>query len=249
MTLYGRLIRGEQEQENHVYRRIVEILGKIRLSDEEMQFAMACAQAHYEQHHEEGAANTPRWVSDLDCSPREHMDSIRVVLHELLLSKWGRELGPIQAVAKGMKNFANGLRCRDGQWQTLRGRNLQQVIQDIQGTFDREALANAIQASGWSRVLRQKRDWLRQWIRNDATVLELRQFIRYVSGTSALPAGRNITLTPGRHQPFPSASSCFLNLQTSSQFCTVDRFTDSTYEGFIETLRMAFEEPDGYTQG
>lgn len=122
---------------------------------------------------------------------------VRQALEQLQLNQNTKSiLQGIHAVAKGMKalcrkgNAAYQLVHFDRVWnRDFHGSNVTNFATALQGALDRRAIANAITYTGNNQVIQQKVRWLKEWIQDEATLLEnIRKFLKFVVGVTSLPS-------------------------------------------------------------
>lgn len=172
----------------------------------------------------------------------------------------GREVEPIFRIAQGMAaasvtNRAHSEAQQVASWNAFvtvqgspqtRGGRLQTTIQ---GLLDREQVASAIRGYNGANLnssdsLRVKVDWIREWIRSEATEIDkVKAFLRFVTGSASLNTRNPPTINPTTGiGVLPNAHTCFhymdlnpnhLNLVNSRGEVLVD---GSTYEGFTQIL-------------
>lgn len=107
-----------------------------------------------------------------------------------------KQLAPIHAIAAGFE------RIMQHHLPTWRTQPVQQLIERIQGTLDREVILNAvINQAGL------KGEWLIYWLRHEATKKQLEDWLIFTTGSSSFTHG-SITLTFGAPSILPSAVTC-----------------------------------------
>ncbi|HSX10940.1 MAG TPA: hypothetical protein VLF94_04405 [Chlamydiales bacterium] len=154
-----------------------------------------------------------------------------------------KSLPAIHALAKGMKE----IRAR------IDNIGFREFSRKIQGSLDRNVIINAIRVQGFNRGVQRKVDWLKEWIRDEATDDELQKFIKFVGGTSCLPVGRAIQVAEqdvNNPLPVPRAHSCFFQIDISPVDAAYGPHNDHTKENFIRSLKeLALTDPTQYSMG
>lgn len=113
-------------------------------------------------------------------------------LKDFLVEQFGSIMITIQSIARHLPQEVTNaiLEAENGAAYSLR----------IQGLkFDRNALANRITASEYQpEEIRQKAEWIRKFIRDERQNQEwVEMFLSFVTGSSTLPQGKNITIVGG----------------------------------------------------
>lgn len=132
----------------------------------------------------------------------------------------GENIAPIHALARGMKG-----RCVppgstitvNTYWnQVMRNIRPEVLNTEIQGSLDRGRILASLddQLHYSNRCLQARVNWLLEWVREDATELELKQFLKFVTGSTSCPQeGKKITFKiKDARDPFPKASTCALSI-------------------------------------
>ncbi|NGX51282.1 MAG: hypothetical protein K1060chlam2_01147 [Chlamydiae bacterium] len=129
-------------------------------------------------------------------------------LRELFFTEYNgdQRLAPIHAIAQGMKEFSlfsADKKSVNRYWDNFSKQPNQSWIfnERVQGVLDRKALCKCIRISSQvSAYVRIRANWIKKWIResppNGATESELRQFLKFITGsTSNPPEGKAIYLS------------------------------------------------------
>lgn len=174
---------------------------------------------------------------------------------------------PIRAIAQGMMSacvkggpYADLEARRSTRWeQEIRRLDPQAMSDKIQGSVDRETIASSIQIHGGSvnPEITKKTGWLQKWIRNSASDQDIRNFLKFTTGSTSLLAGKKITIRQQVHSaampmlPVPRAHTCSLELELAPVPCHSlgSQYDDATEDGFIRALGIALANPEGYQAG
>jgi hypothetical protein len=161
----------------------------------------------------------------------------------------GESLAAIHAIARGMKQALAAIQPRT----PYQGINPAEFERKVQGSLDRAVIAERIIPGPLvNRVVRQKIDWLKEWIRDETTTEEeLHKFVKFVSGSSSLAPDQRIDVAEqSAHDslPVPVAHTCFLRIDISPVNATYGGHNDHNKANFIRALReLALTDPTGYS--
>lgn len=182
-------------------------------------------------------ADNPQYLADL-----------RESLKGVFLQYFESKLIAAHAVARGMGHVLTGHDSED--WETFRQRDHADFSASLQGTIDRESVANSIHYTGSNEVVEQKVEWIKQWI-EEASDKDIQDFLKYTTGSSGLTNGRVIEindyvlLVP---HPFPKVHSCGSLILLSKSYSEFEEMSDNTKEGFLECFKtVVLGESSGYT--
>jgi len=152
-------------------------------------------------------------------------------------------------IARGMRSATES----DEKWDNFIKKDFLAVSGKIQGSLDRELIASSIDSTcpSLTPLIRQKGEWLRNWIRDPTTtVQDLRNFLLFATGSSSLPLGKKLELQKQYSNvlPVPKAHTCSYVLELAPDACGAlgPAFNDGTEEGFRRALRIALVNPIGY---
>lgn len=178
------------------------------------------------------------------------------IFHE---SEFYQAVLPIRAIARGMmlscvKTPVNDEAARRHRWEFLIQSSPFVLSEKIQGSIDKNKIAASILISpaiAHHQEIGKKVTWLKKWISTSATSEDIRNFLVFTTGTTSLPAGKNITITAqgiAPYLPVPKAHTCSfeLELAPTPSNSLGPQFDDSTEEGFIRALGIALANPTGY---
>jgi HECT-domain (ubiquitin-transferase) len=171
--------------------------------------------------------------------------------------KIGALLAPIHAIAGGMKSFCrqgNNLNATNSHWDNniSRIKHIDFSVK-VQGSINRTEIIDSIQVESNNQYLRNKVKWLKEWLSdstNGASDDDIRNFLKFTTGSSSLPVGKKITVTQQLTDvlPFPKTHTCSFELQLSGQPNSIyGPYNDSTKENFIRALKeVVLSNPDAY---
>lgn len=124
-------------------------------------------------------------------------------------------LGPVHQMAKGMKKICS-------EWGNIdkNAFNLK-----VQGSLDPEQIIAAF-SYVYDPVVGQKVDWLKEWLRKEATPLELGNFLKFVTGSSTMVPNMGIKVYDmySFDRAHPVAHTCSNSIEISNRF-----HSDSTH--------------------
>lgn len=202
-------------------------------------------------------------VQEIYESP-ELKTQLRDALADQFKEYFDPRLRAIHAIAEGMKaGCLKGTQNRqmytnDTYWdhQFLRNQNEDYLTfkTALQGTMDRELIAhnirNAYDLATEGGALQTKIRWLKEWITGDgeislsegvpqkASEIELKQFIKFVTGSSALPPTRIMKIFPSGSSPVPTAHTCSHSLDIAREFVgEEDGINDRTKDAFLAIIK------------
>jgi hypothetical protein len=177
--------------------------------------------------------------------------------------QFGAQLAPIHAMAQGMKSI-----CHPGPmyqpndnhyWDIqIQGINYQTFSTKVQGSLDRKEIAQHIQldpsVQGSAQVeIMKKVQWLQEWIldeENGANEEELKNLLKFLTGSSSLPKNQHIHVTAQvfPYYPVPRVHTCSFGMELSpvpSNYGFVHN--DHTKDNFIKSLKaLALQDPSTY---
>lgn len=163
-------------------------------------------------------------------------------------------LAPIHAIAQGMKSF-----CQppvNEVWDKKIMKNDPNAFSaKVQGSVDRQEIVNHIAFSLMpvNSIAQKKTEWLKEWLLHDASDEDVRNFLKYATGSSSLPKEKNITVYQQFTDiiPFPKASTCALAVYISGEpKSSYMDYDDATKENFIRGLKeVVLKNPSAYQTG
>lgn len=183
-------------------------------------------------------------------------------LHRILISTTEHgSMAPIHAIAKGMKSIVF-----DPYWNIhFASQPAAKVSEQIQGSTDRQKVADSFviavpQGTAAFLEIYKKVIWLKIWIKDEATEEEIANLLRFFTGSSGLPLGKNIQVRSQAEPyfPCPKAHTCNLAADFSPvpvkfvpkkgiQPCPKE---EDTAAAFIDVLKKwALSDPNSYGFG
>jgi hypothetical protein len=153
-----------------------------------------------------------------------------------------KQLAPIHAIARGMETFLGTTA-----WFAFTEQAPENVNSKIQGSLNREKIAQQIVNQTPNPIIGQKIEWLKEWIKGDATEKEIKDFIKFATGSSALPSDRQIQVVAQLGPEYVSAAyahTCFYRLDLCPHYI---RGGDNTKENFIKSMQAALGVANEYS--
>lgn len=165
-------------------------------------------------------------------------DVMKDLKNDLFTAAFEPYVKALHSLAKGFRlSIGSSQAAIDRNWRLIRSTYIddnnpelckyQDFQTEIQGTIDRETIASSIIYGDNNPVVRQKADWLKEWIRNEATPKEIRNFLIYSTGLSSLSEKIKVRaqsqvddpLTRDIHgyTPLPIAHTCFYTIEFAPQ--------------------------------
>lgn len=200
------------------------------------------AQAHLHAQGSDGWENIPNF----DHTNPEHQLQVQNGLRKLLWAQLGESLDPIHAMAQGMV-------LAKRRWDVdLSQETPTQFCDKIQGTIDREAVANSLQIL--DRVSEQERtppfnnqfEWLKDWVLNEASSDQVTALVRFATGGSTLPIGGRIFVEAQRNffTPMPKGHTCFNQIDLTTTVCNLGGYSNATKGEFLAGLQYALSQTE-----
>lgn len=234
---------------------VIELLEKDQLTQQEWNDAAAIASQfpgwpeNYRLDLEQG--DDPNAVVVFNHQNLEHHAVVRNVLRSYLYDYLGKNLGPIHAIAKGISDAKR--RWHMGN-QAIQWRDFTDAVQ---GKISGADVANSLEIGQNGRVtahIRQKVEWIKEWLRDPQTPQdEIREFVKFATGSSSLAIGRKIRINEQNVQPYVPAAvghSCFNTIDLSPVACTYGEYNDRNKENFIRALReLSLTQAGNYFMG
>jgi hypothetical protein len=184
---------------------------------------------------------------DLDKVNREN---IQAVLWKAL-KDLTEQLAPIQAIAFGMKQGCHlQAQEKDAAWAIFQSQNAEQVNAKIQGSLNKENIATNIINNTSNERIGQKIQWLKEWIREKATEKEVKDFLKFTTGSSSFPQGKQIkvnTQVQSEGRPYVAAAyvhTCSYEMELCPDYIVGG---DDTKENFIESIKAALGTAHQYS--
>ncbi len=172
----------------------------------------------------------------------EHPNLSNEELNPLLIvhlrKTFARQARSIQYIAQGMKGKA---------FWNLEDTAPSDLAESIQGVnaVDREAIIDLIRGDQ-TDYLEVQVQWLKEWLRDGATRDdEVRLFIRFIAGSSALKREMGITIA-GIGTILPNAHSCSQTLDLPRQPMSSGPRSNKTKPEFINLMKYVIEQPLNY---
>jgi len=178
----------------------------------------------------------------------------------------GRELAPIHALAQGLKAFsqptipssaASSAAQINTRWNAqFLNMDVVEFSSKVQGTLDRETIVKQMVVCAELMTDREKREitkkmkWLQEWIKDEASEMELQNLLRFLTGSSSLPAGKQIKIIKQveeeKYNPIPHVHTCSLTIE----ICPIpigNEYNDRDKENFIRCLKeFPLKDPSSY---
>jgi len=121
----------------------------------------------------------------------------------------------------------------------------------LQGSLDKNKIADRIRYGGDNDEILTKMGWLKEWIREDASDLEVRQVVKYITGSTGLGETEYIqVISQDRSSavPFPKAHSCDNQLELAPVPSSYETENDYSKVNFIKCFKLvALGEAANYT--
>ena len=172
----------------------------------------------------------------------------------------GRQIRAIHAIADGMKSF---LKIKftffaDEYWnETLSKTDYLDFSDKVQGCVDRKEIASKIELDGsvvlagnGAIAIQEKVDWLKEWIVEEATSNDLRNLLKFLTGSTSMPKDAKITVISqvGTFYPVPIAHTCGLHMEISPVKSNYGKdYNDHDKANFIKSLKdLALANPSVY---
>jgi len=189
---------------------------------------------------------------------KSNKDSFLISLTDSVLAQQGShgqlgvQLAPLHAIAKGMKALYDLYdNCSSVDVLNLLDLlNSYELVSDkIQGSLDRECIANQIKPSFYLRLseeseIQKKMQWLQEWIKdekNGATQEEVKNFLKFFTGSSGLAKDQCIYVQVQSLRPFtpvPIAHTCSPSIELAAEPSSYgSEYNDHTKMGFIKSLK------------
>ncbi len=149
----------------------------------------------------------------------------------------------IREIARGMKQYC-ALHPKRPAWDVVRGTAPVEFSSTVQGTTNRakviESLSVASDAPEW---LVKKANFLKEWIADPSTTdEELRQFLKWVTGSAALPARRIVLNSVGQGYCIPACHTCSCALDICETPYGLDaEYPYDTKEGFLHYITLGMK--------
>jgi hypothetical protein len=165
----------------------------------------------------------------------------------------GVQLAPIHAIAQGMYSICDI--SEPDRYECWNTSNYKNFDTKVQGSLDRNVISQKIvnkvsRYQPYYAEVNKKIGWLKRWIVNEATDEELRNFLKFATGSSSLPTGPRIKIREQlfSYLPCPRAHTCFHQIDISPEPCSyANAFNDHNYENFIDCLKkLALVNPGDY---
>lgn len=148
--------------------------------------------------------------------------------HEINNVCLGSMLAPIHSIATGLgSRIINEMKNRD----------IQELSQWIQGSIDRNLIAESIEIECSTPHIIRKVKWLKEWIKDPSTTdQEVKQFLVFATG-SPTSSAINIRMQYSNFTPVPISHACFKQLEFAPMPCGNSMCNDRTKEAFVAMLK------------
>lgn len=165
----------------------------------------------------------------------------------------------LHALAKGMKTLSVPVTLEEGTetyWNTvIRKISPLHFCDKVQGSLDREeinkrfVLDDSLDEPHKTHI-ENRLNWIKEWILNEATETELKQFLKFMTGSSSCPP-QDVKITVSEQgwidmlmgqqgfSPVPTVSTCEFYLRLAPQPSGDAILNDHTKENFISCLKAA----------
>ena len=139
---------------------------------------------------------------------------------------------PIYFIAKGMLENSE-----------IRFKNVKILKEKIQGTIDRDIIAKKIDLPNHlseNEEISKKVNWLKNWLKNHATDEEVKQFLKYSTGSTGYMSAIKIKVLEQNEPivPFIKASTCAFEIKIAPKQSEYLEFKDDSEENFIAALKF-----------
>lgn len=239
-----------------VYKERIDLLSKGDLNQEDLKKAAEIA----------GYLDLlPDYLKNKDDMPdmdkiNSHADNKKLVfqaLAESLFKYYGEELAPLHAIAQGMKSMCGSNKTWNESFKTL---SIHEVSNKIQGSIDRQEIFDSIELdsdlSGPKKAeVMKKMNWLKDWLKDEASEEELRKTLKFFTASSSLPKGKKISVKAQFPQddlpiiPVPRTHTCSFEVELAPHPSgDLEGYHDHTKEEFIRCIKeLALTDPGAYS--
>ena len=177
-------------------------------------------------------------------------------------SKGNLFLAPVHAIAKGMKTLSlppNEERDASHYWdEVVTQESYLDFSEKVQGSLNRQMIASRFVLEDtldvFQRIhIEERVTWMKEWIEQEATETELKQLLKFQTGSSSCPPedvfikvseqGGFIDLLSGNTEyvPIPKVSTCEFSMRLSPHRCGNAEYNDFTKINFIKCLKAAID--------
>ena len=149
----------------------------------------------------------------------------------------GSILAPIHSIAKGIMFW--------GKWEELVSAGPVAVSIKTQGSLNRENLIKSIEYTNIlngrafipNPLIERKVSWLKEWLADEATDADIKQFLKFVTGATSLPKNKKIRIFDHFDStcPFPKVFTCAFVLQLPNIECDKATFIQNLEEAICIT--------------
>lgn len=191
MEMISILIQSEGKKGGHI-KRMADVLAldPTKITDGEAENAFYAA-----------GMDADEWKPFSGAVVKERWSEVRAEVQENLNLIYGGQLAPIFAVAQGMQ--AQSAKANKD-WKDMQNVGDKKVADKVMGSIDRKFIAGQLEFSESVKklpdvkksVMEQKTKWLQELIQSDKDFSEeeLKQFLTFLTGSSALPKDQKITV-------------------------------------------------------
>lgn len=177
--------------------------------------------------------NKQGFIDDLNAS----IFRDKVLVKKLNGVSLGAILDPVYQVAQGF------MKANSWMWDIYVRKDPVMVSNKIQGSLDRQKIEKSIVCNDNDSNVIKKAEWIKEWVKEEATDEELKAFLRFVTGGASLPEGKELQITAqALGQPYPTACTCGLGISVSDQMkyygWKKDKW-DGNKKDFIRNLKHA----------
>jgi hypothetical protein len=196
---------------------------------------------------------------------------MKEALKKVFVEGFTGELAAIHAIAGGMKQVyhpgsVQQLQKNSTEWDRTAKTHSEKFVEvsnKVQGSINRDDIAKSIEIRSnlaANQEIFKKTTWLKEWITGknaqgqkvspQASEEELKNFLKFVTGSTSLPKDKKITVGKQHDElyPVPKAHTCSFEMELSPQPATYGNdFNDHTKENFIKSLvGLALVNPSAY---
>lgn len=176
----------------------------------------------------------------------EGIETLKEALLLEVLTEFSPKLRAIHAVAQGMKQGC-GRNDQDATWDRfISDTDYQSFSRGLQGEVDRNSILQSIVYHGLNCEIRKKTNWLKSWLKDEATEQEIKLFLQFATGSTGLPQKAKIHICKQRNtiSPTPISHTCGLILEFSPvKAGRSDTPNDHTQPEFIACLKAVMNDP------
>lgn len=152
--------------------------------------------------------------------------SSKTFITQLNGASLGEVLAPIHSITRGMA-------VNDQEkWEVIKKKGAAEFSLRVQGEINKQTIHDALKHEATDRE--NELEWLKEWILNDATNDDIKNFLRFISGSTGLPKEVEIEVQ-GCYGKHPIANTCYIRINLPS---------NASKEEFVANLREAIQVSD-----